>query len=305
MSDAPNVVVGKRRPFWEGYDDWTTAVLEIASPLVFVGTGLWLVRLVRAGHLFDDEHFGHTVVAGGIVALVCALSIVGMWMLASSVRAVVLASACPCCGAQRTRNYGVPSDPAPAPCGTCLAYLRASGVEVSEERPEAVKTIGLPYELASEHYLPAVRRDNRNHFKFEWPAMCAVCGAVATKRREIGEWGKLEVDLGIVGTVAHIAAVEAGVTPARYDESIHHAAPLTSRTPDEQLDRELSHLVVPVCAKHTEDEDRFADPLEFRSGKLLFASYGYYREFCRLNQIGTTLKSVTSATGSPTASSPQ
>ncbi len=306
MSDEPHVTVGKRRPFWEGYDDWKTAVLELASPLLFVWSVYWFVGLVRVGHLFDNEHIGHTVIGGLFFGFVGVLGLVGIWMLSTSIRTLVLDSACPLCGAQRTRSFGSPADPEPAACGTCLAYLRGRGLEVREEAAEAVTTIGLPYSLPAERYLPVVTRDHRNHYKFAWPEMCAVCGATATKHREIDEWGKIDMSFGAVGTVVHVAANAVGAdVMSRDGERVTHNAVHTSRSSGERLDRELSQLKVPVCAKHTLDEDRFATPLQYRDGKIVFASYRYYRAFCELNHIGATLKSETSATGSPTASSPQ
>jgi hypothetical protein len=306
LMSSSQVVVGKRRPFWQGFRSWKEPVYALLAPVVLVYSAYWFVGLFRAGHLFDNDHLGHTVIGGGFFALLALFGVFGTRELFRALRQVVLDSACPCCGAERARNFGPPEDSAtPRACGACLAYLRAEGTQVSEERAEAVHTGALPYELASEHYLPAVRRDNHNHFKFAWPETCALCGDAASARREVGEWGKIQADLGIVGEVAHMVGVEAGVAPRDYKEMVHHVGTGATPSPGDRLDRELSHLKVPVCSKHTEDAARFAVPIECKSGKLVFASYGYYRAFCELNQIGATLKSVTSATGSPRPSSPQ
>ena len=61
------------------------------------------------------------------------------------------------------------------------------------------------------------------------------------------------------------------------------------REPDknDEYDKALSHLKVPVCAKHTEDEDEhYGNAIEYSHGRLGFASYRYYRAFCELNHIG-------------------
>lgn len=305
MSSSP-VVVGKRRPFWQGFRNWREPVYLLLAPVALVYSVYWFVGLFRAGHLFDNDHLGHTVIGGGFFALVALFGVFGTRELLRAFRAVVLDSACPCCGAERVRRFGPPEDSAtPQPCGACLAYLRAEGDQVREEQAEAVHTGLLPYELASEHYLPVVRRDNHSHFKFAWPEICAMCGDAATARREVGEWGKIEADLGIVGEIGHIAGVAVGAVPKDYKESIVHLSSGGTPTAKQQLDRELTHLKVPVCGKHTEDAARFAAPIECKAGKLIFASYGYYRAFCQLNQIGATLKSVTSTAGTPRSSSPQ
>jgi hypothetical protein len=303
MADTPKVVIGTRRSSWLG-QRWKDLALSFASLPVFVWGVRWFIAMFREGHLFDDDHFGHTIGGGLIVGFITLVSGIYVAGLISSLRNVVLDSACPCCGANRRRNFGNPHSESPTACGACLAYLRANGLEVTEESLEAMTENLEPYEVSSERYLPAVRRDNHNHFEFRWPDMCSVCGAVATQRRDIGEWGKIQVDMGVLGEVVHIVGVEAGVAPRRDSEMIHHNPSPTTKSGTQQLDSELKYLRVPVCAKHTRDE-WYGTPLKFKSGMLVFASYRYYKAFCELNQIGATLKSVTSTTGAPPASSPQ
>jgi len=310
MADTPRVVVGKRRSFLLG-QSWKEFAWELAGPLLLWWSVRWFIALFREGHLFDDDHFGHTVAGGLFFAFITLVGGIGVAGLISSLGDLVLDSACPCCGAERRRNFRHPSSSPPVECGACLAYLCANGLEVAEvtevteERLNGNKRFATPYELSSQHYLPAVRRDNHNHFRFRWPEMCATCGATATQRRDIGKWGQIQTDLGILGEVVHIVGVEAGVAPRRDSEMVHHIPSSTSKTNTEKLDSELSNLEVPVCSKHTEVEDRFAPPLEFKSGKLLFASYIYYKAFCELNEIGATSKSVTNAPGVPPASRSQ
>ncbi len=301
--DNPKVVIGKRRSSWLG-QRWKDLAYSFVSIPVLVWCVRWFIATFREGHLFDDDHFGHTIAGGGIVGFIMVLSGIGVFALISSLRDVVLDSPCPCCGAERRRNFENPPCKYPKACGACLVYLRANGLEVTEERLDAYKEFATPYELSSERYLPAVRRSNANQFEFRWPDMCAVCGAAASQRRDIGEWGKIQVDMGILGEVVHIVGVEAGVAPRRDSEMVHHIPSSTSKTRTEQLDDKLKNLEVPVCAQHTKREWS-ANPLEFKSGMLVFASYRYYKAFCEINQVGARLKSVTSTTGAPPASSPQ
>jgi hypothetical protein len=303
MVDTPKVVIGKRRSFLLG-QRWKDLALSLVSIPVFVWGVRWFIATLREGHLFDDDHFGHTIGGGVIVGFITLVSGIYVAALITSLRDVVLDSACPCCGAERRRNFRNPPCKDPKACGACLVYLRANGLEVTEERLDAYEEFATPYELSSERYLPAVRRRDVNQFEFRWPDMCAVCGAAATQRRDIGEWGKIQADMGILGEVVHIVGVEAGVAPRRDSEMVHHIPSSTTKTRTEQLDAKLKYLEVPVCAQHTKREWS-ANPLEFKSGMLVFASYRYYKAFCELNQIGATLKSVTSTTGAPPASSPQ
>ena len=137
--------------------------------------------------------------------------------------------------------------------------LRAKGVEVTEEHADAADLDWLEYALPPERYLPVVKIDNRSHFKFEMPAMCAICGSPdARQHREIG--------CGSSGT---------------------------TQDPSRGYDDKLSHLTAPVCKKHSEAEAPSGDVLEYRSGKLMFASYRYYKAFCELNQIGGAKPPVT------------
>jgi len=93
------MVVGRRCGFWRGYGDWQTAILELASPLLFIWSMSWFIDLVQEGHLFDDNHLGHTVVGGAFFGFIALLSVLGILPFWSSLHDGVLDSACPCCGA--------------------------------------------------------------------------------------------------------------------------------------------------------------------------------------------------------------
>jgi hypothetical protein len=287
--EAAPVMVGKRLPFWKNLS-WGGAAFALISPLLVLWAARWFIGMARGyGHLFDDGHVGNTIVGALFFTAVAVAGFVGIWAFFKSVRTVVLESACPCCGAREQRSFEDPSkaDSTPAACGVCPAYLRAHGVEVSEERPEAVSTTGLAYEVPPARYLPTVERDNGGRFKFEMPAMCAVCGSSdANQIRDIGEWGKHTTDLGPLGAVASMAADEISTdAQLSYRGRLQHSAPITTKSPPEQLDEGLRGLKAPVCAAHAHELEVAGNALEYRSGGLLFASYRYYKAFCVLNKI--------------------
>ena len=266
------------------------AAFAIASPLLILWAARWGIGLVRGyGHLFDDDHFGDTVAGTIFFAVVLLVGIFGCSMFANAARMVVLESACPCCGAQRRRDYQDPSklESPPAPCGACLAYLRVKGLAVTEEPTEAVGTSRLNYELSPERYLPVATRDDREHFKFEMPPMCAVCGSPnADQLRAIGEWGRHHTDFGVLGAVASMAADEVSTDVQLASKGrLQHNAPITAQAPSALLDAGLRDLKVPVCTADKRDLDDGGDALQYSSGKLLFASYRYYKAFCELNRI--------------------
>ena len=212
----------------------------------------------------------------------------------------VLASACPACGTRAERTFTA----APASCGTCAAYLRATGLEVREESPDALDLSIPPYALPPERYLPVAKRDNHNHFKFAMPAMCAVCGAAdAPKLHKIKDWSIASAggNGGILGAVVSAAVTEVASTSYTYN---HHPVSSAEPTPSAQYDHLLARLQAPVCVAHATIPYSAGDNvLAFHDGQLEFASYRYYKAFVVLN--GITLQSVTSMTGAPPASSPQ
>ncbi len=263
-----------RLPFWAV---WPHALLELASPIMLAGVGIFIVHLVRIGFgsMFDDDHIGSTVV--GFVAAVIAAVFggLGTQKLVATLRATVLHGPCPCCGAIAARRFESLTDrwsPSTA-CGVCIAYVRRDGLEMREVALETFEMIGRPYTLHSDQYLRAVKHTNRNYFKFEMPAMCSVCGDPdAPFMRDIGDGDAFGTSLDGFWSQQNHVLPGAGMGPS---------AP----TVDDENSRGLSQLRTPVCAKHTKDAEVFGEALEYARGKLEFASYRYYKAFCESNDI--------------------
>jgi len=168
-------VVGTRVPFWKGFYDWKDGAFYLASPFLVLWSARWFFCLSgERGHLLDDGHVGDTVVGVAFFAIVAIAGVLGIRGFFSARRDVVLDSACPCCGGRQIRNFGDPSDDGvkPLACATCIAYLRAKGVEVTEERLDAFDK-ATTYVVPPARYLPVVARDGQGHFAFQMPAMCA------------------------------------------------------------------------------------------------------------------------------------
>ena len=244
---------------------------------VLVGAIALLVHLVHpsSGTMFDEDNIGPTVVLGpvAIVALV-----VGIVIVRSSLRAVMLKGPCPACGTVAARGFESPVDDRslPTQCGTCIAYLRANSKdEVLEEvdGPAHGLSVKFPYVLAADQYMPAVQHTNRKFFKFAMPKMCAACGDLnAHGKRPIKDGDHFGKDLGPWSQQYHVLP-QVG--------SAHRSEP----TEDDLDSKGLSNLRAPVCEKHTENADMFGDVIEYSSGKLEFSSYQYYKAFCELNNI--------------------
>jgi len=282
MSSAeavPQVVLGTRIPFWKAYDGKEVA-FYLASPLMIVWSARWFLGMIHErGHLLDDGHVGDTVVGTAFFAIVAIVGVVGIRVFVSSTREVVLDSACPCCGARQIRNFGDPSRDKvrPSECGTCIAYLRAKGVEVTEERLDAFDE-ATTYVVPPARYLRVVARDSQGHFAFQMPAMCAGCGSAdAPHLRDIENWNRDTSGSGVLGAVTSQLSYT-GV-PGRDGRS-------TAETEPELLDAGLRDLKVPVCVNHTSDASLVSAPFEYQSGRLKIASYRFYRAFCALNRIG-------------------
>jgi len=261
---VPHGVVGTRVPFWKGFYDWKEGVFYLASPLMVLWSARWFLGMLRErGHLLDDGQLGDTVVGTGFFAIVAIVGLLGIRGFRSALRDVVLDSACPCCGARRIRNFG---DPArnkvrPPACGTCIAYLRATGVEVTEERLDAIADMGATYFIPAARYLPVVERDSQGHFGFKMPPMCVGCGST---------------DAPHLGAVTSQMAYT-GI-PGRDGRSTAQGQP-------ELLNDALRGMKVPVCLNHTRHASLESAPCEYKSGELVIASYRFYRAFCTLNRI--------------------
>jgi hypothetical protein len=278
MSSAeavPHMVLGTRVPFWKGFYDWKEGAFYLASPLLVLWSARWFFGLIQQrGHLLDDGHVGDTVVGVAFFSIVAIIGVLGIRGFFSATRDVVLESACPCCGARQIRNFGDPSqaEVEPLACGTCLVYLRAKGLEVTEERIEAITRNS--YVVPPARYLPVIERDSQGHFAFQMPPMCAGCGSTdAPHLRDIAAWGRGGAGLGFVGTQMSYTGV-----PGRDGRS-------TAESQSDLLDAGLRDLKVPVCVNHTRHASLVYAPFEYKSGGLVMASYRFYKAFCALNRI--------------------
>jgi hypothetical protein len=243
-----------------------------------VGVIAWIVHLIHLGfeRMFDDDHFGGTVVLSIVAVIAAVFGGLGTQKLRASLRSTVLRGPCPCCGVVASRRFESLTDrwSPSTPCGACIAYLRRTGTdEMQEVAIETFEMIGRPYALTAEQYLPVVKRTNRNYFKFEMPTMCSVCGDPnAPYKRDIGDGDAFDTSLDGFWSQKNHVLPQAGMGPS---------AP----SAEDVNSRGLSELKSPVCAKHTKDAEVFGEALEYTSGKLEFASYRYYKAFCELNKI--------------------
>jgi len=165
----------------------------------------------------------------------------------------------------------------PLPCGTCIAYLRASGLEVTEERLDAVNAIMAICVVASARYLPVVERDSEGQFAFQMPPMCAMCGSAdAPHLRRIENRNRGAYDSGLQDVVTSELTYTG--LPGRRGSG-------AKQSQGDLLDDGLRGLKVPVCVNHTSPVSPLYPPLEYNSGALVIASYRYYRALCTLNRI--------------------
>jgi hypothetical protein len=273
------VEIGKRLPFFRRYTNWGEPLFQLLSPLLLVWVAYWIVGLVRGrAYVFDDDHFGRTVVVSLFFAVVAVVGLFGIWTFRLVLHEAAVESACPCCGARRRRIFDDPSEKLfiPTACGECLAYLRATGVEVAEESIDSVYLTGPPFEVPPERYVPVVKRDSRGNFSFKLPAICTICGSPdAPYRRNIKEWGTSHAVSGsITGEIYDNLSLEIYGADWRPDYG--------SVTNKDSKDEGVRRMRLPICAEH---KDEFSDPVEYKNGSLLFASYRYYLHFCALNQI--------------------
>ncbi|MEO8845363.1 MAG: hypothetical protein ABI591_29685, partial [Kofleriaceae bacterium] len=188
-------------------------------------------------------------------------------------RVVSVEGPCPSCGANTVRRFDKPEDPTsgPSACGACIAYLRTSETTLREEAIEAKDD----YELVPTQYLPALQSvSNRGGFKFAMPTMCAICGDPHAHHKFTIKDGDALVDGPMDLFTKHNIVPMVGMAP--------NAGPPTE---DQKNSKGLSRLTAPVCDKHTEQEEPFGAPLEYRFGTLAFVSYRYYKAFCEMNNI--------------------
>jgi hypothetical protein len=249
---------------------WPAILFALLGPLLVIGAAGLIVHLARpsSGTMFDDDNFGGTFV--GLAASIIGL-VSGYFITRSAVRDVALRGPCPGCGVVAIREFENPKNLKswPTACGTCIAYLRANGDEMCEEALET--SVWLFYKLSADQYKPAVKRTNRDGFRFDMPTMCASCGDPnAHDHRDIADGDHFGKDWTEVGYASPRAGMAPGTNPP---------------TEDDKNSKGLSHLKVSVCAKHTRNADPSDDVLKYSSGKLEFRSYRYYKAFCELNHI--------------------
>jgi len=264
----------KRLSFWKGLSVGEIVFLLVASLLVLCA--LWWI--IKVDHRFWRTNAGSALFTIGFIAGICAI-----FFSRLSAKRVVLVSACPLCGAVARRVFSEQDTRFPEPCRTCPAYLRIKGDELIEESLD--ETNNADYEVPPRRYLPAARPGPRDGFQFKMPQICAACGSSeVTQRREIGNWNKPKSDSNVLGAVVSVAAEVADVPSF----SAHDYGQMGTRMQDrnwpkqDELDRKLEEILVPVCAGHAHGS---MDALRFDSGKLIFRSYRYYKEFLRLNGI--------------------
>ena len=276
-------VTGTRRPWWRSYDGFWSAAIELGSPAAVLWSVWWFVGMARGcGHDFDDDHIGPTVVGSIFFFFVFVFGVVMVGMLRRTMRSFVLISPCPVCGADGQRDFFEDKrDAEPTPCGTCLAYLRANGLEISEERLEAFQEIVTPYRVTHAQL--------GEQTEFAWPPMCSVCGAAdAPHHREIEDADLARyAQPGVLGTIAGDVVSNAAGIP--YSARVRAKHSSLQKTPAEEaaaaLHDRLAKITTPVCDKHTAKAAYWSRPLEVSDADLSFGSYRYYKAFCEQNQI--------------------
>jgi hypothetical protein len=308
MSDAPDgagvtadpyrasatsrTVTGTPAPFLRRFKTWRRAVLALLSPPFLVAAIAWLYSAshtkIAPGLTKLDVSFvtEWTLIAGSVAALV------GIWALITVPRKPIYSCACPVCGADGVRDFSDIKYNPPA-CGTCYAYLSANGRAITEENDDALEMYSPPYRISRARY-EAVPQEPLHgkqspYLRFQMPAFCAVCGAEDAKyTRKIHD---NNVDRspspggGIVskvaGEVVISAAADLGMGRGYSElENLSHTANPTN------ANRYIQNLEVPVCGPHREKKFKPGrDVIADCDGDLGFASYRYYKAFCKLNGI--------------------
>lgn len=262
----------KRLPWWKGLSSGEL-VFTLISVLAVAGAIWWLAH--GRGHVLGTVFFAIAFVVG----------LLGLLLIPIYMRRAVIEAPCPSCGVVARRAFQSKDTKYAVPCTNCVAYIRINGDDVIEEPLDAQD--GIPFEVPPTRYLPAAKQANRTQFEFKMPAICAACGSSeATQRRKIGNWNRASSDFGALGFMVSVAADVADVPNfSAHDYGAMGQGTLKvakDPTRTESLDRALDDIKVPVCTKHVKEG---LDPLRYDSGKLVFRSYRYYKEFLRLNKI--------------------
>lgn len=267
---------------------WTPAGVfwRVLGTLCFLSPIVWIVELIRHSSYRFNDGLMATI---GISVVVVVLFIIGVLAVNSwggYFSKTVLESECPVCGTRATRNF----EPKYATqCSHCMAYLRADGDRVREERPDAT---GM-FRVDPPRYLPAAKPDP-DHLSFELPRICATCGSPEARHdRKIGRAYVAEIPgTAVAGVVvdevaremlSHDAKARMGLWgPLGYGRYKGFG---TNKSDDDLLDEQLKQLAFPACDAHAKGG---SDPVEYSQAVLLFGSYRYYKEFLAANKIDGT-----------------
>ena len=211
-----------RRPTWsERHHDLARKLIALLAPVVLLGSFgayCWYAYLGFMEHPAQGGALGVVVVVSlAIVAFGGLYSVRGWWW-----------SECPVCGHEAARDF---RNGQPAPCGGCMAYLRADEEKVTEESEDVV-------EFAAPYVVRPADLGGRTELKF--PETCGICGAPATSRKPI-------------------KAIR--LTPQE---------PAAARKADKRritADERLWGPTAPVCAAHFQSDpvEIFQGELQFRS----------------------------------------
>jgi len=235
VQDDGSAVRGKRLPFWKALDGLYLAI-AVGAPLTLLAAAYHVVQIARGQADLID-----IATAGYVVAAIVALIFLGLL---------------------RTQ---LQSSSSPPSCGACIAYLCADGLNVHE--PPSTATYAVPcFDVKVERYAGVAQVDSKGHYQVPMPSLCAVCGSVdARNHRDIGSPHR--TDLGVVGSVANEY-----VSAHRQGAIKEFASPLPG-VPRHEIN--LCWMRIPVCARHTLDEDPWNVGVLYETDVLRFQNYGF------------------------------
>jgi len=284
LEPSARTVIGKAPRLIERYELWFGLV---GLPLMAFGIyETWSVI-----HGRDPNQLVDTVLSAAFFLFIAFVGLVLLGIAIDDFPNVSLTCACPCCGAVDTRLF--PSGDRPQPCGTCDAYLRARGVEVSEESLDAVETeFGYKVDL-SEH--AKMKSDAEGTIKFQLPrGLCAGCGSaqVSGNRKFVWDLNDVALDepgfgdfLSFLGEVAEqVVVTEAWEGTGNHYGRLAPNVVSSTRTPQRTKWPRIE-VAYPVCEKHTEQASLLPWPLEFTGKEVTVLSYRYYKALMALNGL--------------------
>lgn len=264
---------------------WTPVgvILRVTGTLCFLAPFWWIVELIRhASYRFNDG----LMATIGLTVVFIILFIIGVLALSSwegYFSKTVIESECPACGTRAKRDYNERA----TNCSACIAYLRADGNRIREERLDAENG---SYMVSHDRLLPALKRDEQDHVVLKMPAMCATCGAPDPKHQK-AIYRMTDASLpgsGVIGAVASEVAYQAMSRESRAKAGLWGptgAGPYKSLgdAPPNELDSALEEVKFLVCETHAKQQG--FDLITCYNGNLWFRSYRYYKEFLAENYI--------------------